>query len=154
MATTTKAAPAFAVGDRVLRHHDRVEGEVVDVQEYDGDFAYGVRLYRPQYDEEFNTVLGTRKAWVALHADLHAHVTTESRDCDGTYHAERVVRIDDKEAVDQFGDIDFKARVVGDVVSTHSVGTLSVHPDGARWEEPTEEGYRNQEVEWCTLGCK
>lgn len=91
-------------------------------------------------------------------SNLHAHVSTESADCDGSYSRSHVATLNDDEramseqTVNDFHDIVFKARVVGDTVSTHTHGTLTVTPDGVEWSEQTEEGYRSVSVSWCEHG--
>lgn len=80
---------------------------------------------------------------------LHAHLTTESSDCDGRYSRESIREIETSELRDEFGDITFKQRILGTLLSIYQKGTLDVTPDGAEWNQPTDEGHINVLVEWC-----
>lgn len=53
--------------------------------------------------------------------------------------------------VNDFHDLAFKERVLGDHVAFHSEGgvTVKVTRDGFTMHEPTDEGYRSAEVQWC-----
>jgi hypothetical protein len=86
---------------------------------------------------------------------LHAHVTQESRDCDGRYTSGLVYEPTIDERADDFGDLHFKQRVIGYAINLHAEeGTLAVTPDGAIWHEMTEEGYVRSETRWCEDDCK
>lgn len=85
---------------------------------------------------------------------LHAHIVSESRDCDGTHYSRRIDRPTDEERESTFGDLEFKHRIMGDVVSVIAVdGTLRVEKDRLSWHENTEEGYRTGDVDWCEDDC-
>lgn len=91
---------------------------------------------------------------------LHAHVSTASSDCDGPFYREYVESLNDDERAEagkpfnDFHDLHFKERVMGNIVSFHAIdGIMSVNPDGFTWREPTEEGYRSADVRWCTDDC-
>lgn len=83
---------------------------------------------------------------------LHAHLESESRDCDGRYTSGYVVEMTTEEKHDSFGDLLFKERVLTNVVSLYG-GTLVITPNGLSWNEVTEEGYRASEVRWCEEEC-
>lgn len=85
---------------------------------------------------------------------LHAHVETDSRDCDGRYTGGHVLEMTLQERCDAMGDLHFKDRVLASVVSLHSDGTLTVSEDGMSWHERTDEGYRDAEVRWCEDDCE
>jgi hypothetical protein len=87
-------------------------------------------------------------------SDLHAHITTASRDCDGDYSGGHVAEMTTLEKADEFADLHFKERVLGNVVTLHGHGTLTVRPGGLSWNEQTDEGYRAAEVRWCEEGCE
>jgi hypothetical protein len=86
---------------------------------------------------------------------LHAHVETESRDCDSTYTRTRLERPTAEETASTFGDIDFRERVALSVMSIYACtqGTLTVTENGVDWGESTEEGYRSAQVTWCEDDC-
>jgi len=79
---------------------------------------------------------------------IHAHFSTRSSDCDGTYDRTYTVTPNDDERASEFGDIEFHDRVVASVVNAYSIlasGRLSVEKrdDGTvtlQWDEGTEEG--------------
>lgn len=85
---------------------------------------------------------------------LHAHMSSRSRDCDGTYDKEHVMIMTAEEQTDQFGDYEFRNRVVASMVSFSGMGgTLTVQTEGnetADWYEQTEEGFRHVEAAFCT----
>jgi len=90
---------------------------------------------------------------------LHAHVESESADCDGRYSRDYVLTMWDDEKTDEMGDLKFESRVIGDVVSTNYPGTLTVTPadpsDPIRdpamleWSASTEEGFEAKVVRFC-----
>lgn len=88
---------------------------------------------------------------------LHAHVASESRDCDGGHGYDYIVALSKKErkehkkadGVNDFHDLHFKERVLGGIVSFHAEAEVHVYAEGFRYSEPTEEGYRAVEVTWC-----
>jgi len=84
---------------------------------------------------------------------LHAHMEGSSRDCDGDYSRGHVYEMTTLEKDDQFGDLHFKQRVIGNIVSLHGHGTLTVTPERVRWHEQTEEGYSAAEITWCEDEC-
>lgn len=86
---------------------------------------------------------------------LHAHVFRAESDCDGPIQKSYIETLNDAERlesdneVNDFHDINFKERILGETVSVFSSGTLDVTPNGATWNEPTEEGHRYTEIQWC-----
>jgi len=94
---------------------------------------------------------------------LHAHVATTSRDCDSTYSREYVATLSEKEiaehveadGINDFHDIHFKNRLMGDIASPYAVRqmTVSVTEHGFDAVEYTEEGFRQSEVRWCEDEC-
>ena len=92
---------------------------------------------------------------------LHAHVSTESRDCDGGHGSNYISRMNPAEiahaveanGVNDFSDLMFKERVLGGAVSFHSDCTVKVTEDGFNVVEVTEEGYRAVDVVWCEDHC-
>lgn len=91
--------------------------------------------------------------------NLHAHVSTASADCDGPMYRDYVTALNDDEramheqanGVNDFHDLTFKERVLGNHVSFHSEFgvTVKVGEDGFTMSEQTDEGYRSAEVRWC-----
>ncbi len=138
----------FSVGEWVIRRMDNQIGQVKKVQPFNDDIAYYI-----QFDPRDPNDLwaGTTSAWKRL--PLHAHVETESRDCDGKYTGGRVEEMTLEDRCDSFHDLHFKERVLGNIVSLHGTGTLAVTPIGFRWNEQTEEGYSFAEVTWCEDDC-
>ncbi len=102
---------------------------------------------------------------------LHAHISIESADCDGRYSRSYIetmneTELSDKEAaialgialgkegaVNDFSDLDFKARVLGNRVSYHEHSKVFISPEGFEVQMPTDEGYSHSEVRWCTDNC-
>lgn len=86
---------------------------------------------------------------------LHAHVTTNSRDCDGGHGMEYVSTMNDTEKGSQFADLDFKARILSNHVSFHSEFGVTVKVDehGFNMSEQTDEGYRAAQIQWCEDDC-
>lgn len=91
--------------------------------------------------------------------ELHAHVSTSSVDCDGPMYREYVETFNDAEraesgkAYNDFSDLHFKERILGNVVSFHGHGSVTFRPEGFTFSEPTDEGYRSAEVRWCEDDC-
>jgi len=145
----------FSVGEYVERIMDGKVGRVKSVQpyEHDGieDFCYAVDL-DPQRPANGDVWSGTTQAWRRAYR-VHAHVSTSSRDCDGDYSGGHVDELTLEERCDQFGDLHFKERVLGNVVTLHGYGDLKVTPEGLEWHEQTEEGYRAASVRWCEDEC-
>ena len=91
--------------------------------------------------------------------NLHAHVSTASRDCDGPLYRDWVESLNDDEramhekanGVNDFHDLYFKERILGNHVSFHAECEVHVFPAGFRVSEPTDEGYRSAEVIWCEV---
>lgn len=95
-------------------------------------------------------------------ANLHAHISTASSDCDGPQYNEWVQTMNDDERAEDavaskrgynnFSDLQFKERILCNHVSLHSEFGVTVKgdADGFFMNEPTEEGYRSAEVRWCT----
>jgi hypothetical protein len=92
---------------------------------------------------------------------LHAHVSTSARDCDGGHGQDYITVPNDderqefadgqKRGYNNFADLTFKNRVLGNHVSFHSEFgvTVKVDAEGFTMSEATEEGYRAAEVRWC-----
>lgn len=88
---------------------------------------------------------------------LHAHVAREAADCDGRHGQEYIVTLNDEEraehiaanGVNDFHDLNFKTRILGNVVSFHADATVRITPSGYAYSEATEEGYVFTEVTWC-----
>ena len=144
----------FSVGEYVARRFDGKVGVVKRVQpgvgDAEGDFYFYVQ-FDPRDAEDIWA--GTTGAWKRRDT-LHAHVRTSSRDCDGDYSGGHVVDMILEERCDQFGDLHFRERVLGNIVTLHGHGTLKVTPEGLDWHEDTEEGYRAADVTWCENDCE
>ena len=98
------------------------------------------------YNEDMNNDTATAN-------NLHAHVETESQDCDSRYTGGRVDEMTTEEVNEEFPEMVFKDRVVADIIFLHGYGTLTVTPEKVTWNESTEEGYRWVEVTWCRDNC-
>lgn len=87
--------------------------------------------------------------------NLHAHVATSARDCDGGHGQDYVSNMNNDERASRFPDLEFKARVLSVHVSFHSEFgvTVKVDEDGFYMHEQTDEGYRSAEVRWCEDDC-
>lgn len=138
--------PKFLVGEKVERIMDGLVGKVVNSYEWDGGWAYAVDL-GPVGCSGWCT--GSEQTW-RRHFRTHAHVYTTSQDCDGKYERSHVDRPSAIERTEEFGDLHFKERVMGSVVSLHAEnGNLNVFPDRMFWTQNTDEGYEHAEVHWC-----
>lgn len=91
---------------------------------------------------------------------LHAHIDTFSQDCDGPMYREYTVFLTDEEkaksaaadGVNDFTDIEFRRRILGEQVSVYAVEhglKMEADATGFRWQEQTDEGSRGGEVRWC-----
>lgn len=96
--------------------------------------------------------------------ELHAHVSSDTSDCDGRISRSYVITFNDDERrensrlINNFADLHFKERVLGGVVSFHPSGfdgdaEVHITRDGFTYSEPTDEGYHHVEVEWCEDDC-
>lgn len=142
----------FSIGEYVRRKMDGRVGRVKTVQPWhEGGFAYSVDL-DPQRPANEDVWSGTEAAWERA-SNIHAHVSTSSRDCDGDYSGGHVDEMTLEERCDQFGDLHFRERVLGNVVTLHGYGELKVTPEGLEWHEQTDEGYRAASVRWCEDAC-
>lgn len=94
--------------------------------------------------------------------NLHAHVSTFARDCDGGHGNEYTVGFNDEETAEHvagerrgyndFSDIHFMGRVMLSVASPYAVEygmTVKVDSEGIDVHETTDEGFRGAEVRWC-----
>lgn len=92
--------------------------------------------------------------------NLHAHVSTSSRDCDGAHGQDYVMGFNDAEiaereaaqGINDFSDIHFMQRVMMNVASPYAVAhgmTVKVDSEGIGVTETTDEGFRVAEVHWC-----
>lgn len=144
------STPKFLVGEPVVRITDGLVGKVVRVDPWhEGGWAYAVDLGRePMQGFADDIWSGTEGAWRS--ALPHAHVSTQSQDCDGRYLHEHVDRPNSIERTEEFGDLHFKERILGNIVSFHAEdGTLTVNPGALYWNQPTDEGYTSTHVVWC-----
>lgn len=90
-------------------------------------------------------------------SNLHAHISTATSDCDGPMYRDYVVFLNDDEkaeherqdGVNDFHDLHFKSRILGDMVSFHSTCNVVIQETGFTVGEQTEEGYRNAQAVWC-----
>lgn len=141
---------AFLVGEYVERKSDGLRGKVVEIDTFQGEFAYKVDLGRPPMEgHQDDCWWGTEEAWRRA-LKIHAHVDTRSADCDGTYDKGYVDIPTTVERVSEFGELEFKERVMVSVVSLHAEhATLEITATGLSWSQPTEEGYVNTSVRWC-----
>jgi hypothetical protein len=144
----------FSVGEYVARRFDGKVGKVMRMERYDDQWLYYVQfdVRDKTEDNPDGTWAGTEQAW-RRRDTLHAHADRRSRDCDGDYSAGNVYEMTLEERCDAFGDLRFKERVMGSVVSLHGYGTLTVKPEGMDWDEQTEEGFVAVAVEWCEDEC-
>lgn len=144
----------FLVGEYVERKFDGAVGIVKRVDEWNGGFAYAVDLGRtPMEGLKDDVWAGTEDAW-RHHHRVHAHVSTRSRDCDGEYRSGYTATLTSEERCSQFGDMEFKSRMVASTVSVIAEeGTLDVRPGVIAWYERTDEGFRETAVEWCEDDC-
>jgi hypothetical protein len=85
--------------------------------------------------------------------ELHAHVDTYAADCDGPISRSYVETANDDERTSEFGDLEFRERVLGSRISWSpaegATVTVQITADGFETNEPTEEGYRAASVRWC-----
>lgn len=89
------------------------------------------------------------------HMDIHAHVETAARDCDGLYENMWVIPSKNED------DLAFIHRVTGLYASPYAIGSSmtvkSVRLDDGdvrmSISEPTDEGYRATEVTFCHDEC-
>lgn len=90
---------------------------------------------------------------------LHAHYESSSVDCDGRMDRSYVISPNDDERASEFGDLEFKERVLGNVVSVTGLGgtlTVTTFEDGTArlsWGEQTDEGSRSVEATFCEDDC-
>lgn len=141
--------PKFLIGEQVERVMDGAVGKVMTISEFDGGITYLVNLGRePMEGHTDDCWWEAEQAW-RRHFRTHAHVVTNSRDCDGDYEHRHVDRPSAIERTEEFGDLNFKERVMGYIISFHVEGTLAVTPKGMLWTQDTEEGYIRSEVWWC-----
>lgn len=87
--------------------------------------------------------------------NLHAHIATASSDCDGPMYRDYVTTMNAAEQADQFGDLAFKERVMGNHVSFSPLDKVQVEvtSEGFTMHDVTDEGYRSAEVRWCEDEC-
>lgn len=140
----------FLVGEPVVRVMDGLQGVVKEISTFQGEFSYKVDLGRdplPGYTDDL--WWGTETAWRRART-IHAHVETDSRDCDGRYTKGYTDVLTTVERVSEFGELEFKERVMNSVVSLSAEhGTLEVTATGLLWRQPTDEGYSSADVTWC-----
>lgn len=90
---------------------------------------------------------------------VHAHVSTNSSDCDGTYSHDYIINPTDEHmaesinanGINDFSDIHFREYVLTSIVSVYACvyGRMDVSESGFDWSEQTDEGYRAASVVWC-----
>lgn len=88
---------------------------------------------------------------------IHAHISKASADCDGRYSSSETVGPTEEERLSQFGEIDFRSRLVADAVSSYASygGRLDVKGNdegmvvALDWNETTEEGFRHTGIDFC-----
>lgn len=143
----------FLIGEYVERIFDDAIGIVQEIQPYKNDVCYRVELIHRGGTREDNMWVGTPSAW-RRHHRVHAHIATWSRDCDGEYTSGRTEGLISTERCESHGDLSFKQRVIGSVVSVYAEdGTLTVMPDKVEWHETTDEGYSAATIRWCEDDC-
>lgn len=96
-------------------------------------------------------------------SNLHAHIATGTSDCDGPMYRDYTVFLNDEEkaeherqdGVNDFHDLHFKSRILGDMVSFSPFVAVKVEvtTHGFTASEETEEGFRHCEVTWCEHEC-
>ena len=141
----------FVVGEYVRRRLDGLVGVVKEIATFQGEPSYKVDLGRPPIapDAKDDCWWGTAEAWERA-VLTHAHVDTRSADCDGTYDKGYTDVPSTLERCSQFGELEFKERVMNSVVSLHAEqGELVVTPQGLTWSQTTDEGYIYTTVRWC-----
>lgn len=138
----------FEIGEYVRRKMDNAVGIVRRVDVHEERPMYLVELQEGPAFPADRTFWGNEGAWTPGYL-LHAHLSRVSRDCDGEYTYEAVARMEKSERCSEFGDLEFKGRVTGEVISFHEYGDLSVTPEGVAWSMRTEEGYVHTEMTWC-----
>lgn len=80
----------------------------------------------------------------------HAHVSSQSRDCDGEYRSGYIAAPTVEEIADDHGDYLFRERMIAGLVSVYAEqGTLEVTPDRVEWHQRTDEGYTSSTLIWC-----
>lgn len=93
---------------------------------------------------------------------IHAHVETHSTDCDGALSGSHVMSPSREERHSQFGEIEFRDRVLVSIMSAYTAvaGRLDVtgdHETGTttrlEWNERTEEGGRSAVATFCEDDC-
>lgn len=104
-------------------------------------WVYGVSL-----GNEYKMVV---EEHLRFHVHTHAHVSSQARDCDGRYLKDWTEVPTTEERTSEYGELDFKNRVLASVVTLYGYGTLDVTPEGFVWAETTEEGYCHVSVGWC-----
>lgn len=138
----------FCIGEYVESISDPTQvGFVRKVILYEADGQSGF-LYHIRFGNDKADVPVTQNG-LRSYIRIHAHVETESCDCDGRYTSGHTDVPNTDERTSQFGDILFKERVVCSVMSLHSTGTFQVTPQRVFWNEQTDEGYRHAEITWC-----
>lgn len=75
---------------------------------------------------------------------MHAHVSTESADCDGRYSRSYVLVSDPGQ-----DDFHFNREITSIILGNESEGTATFTSDGFTFDSPTDEGFVHTEIEWC-----
>lgn len=93
-------------------------------------------------------------------SELHAHIDRSQQDCDGpTYDSHVEIFNDDERAeagkpFNDFSDLHFKERILGNAVSFHAEeAAVQISAGGFSYHEITDEGYRRVDVRWCEDDC-
>lgn len=85
---------------------------------------------------------------------MHAHISEDSRDCDGRMTSERVEGLNEDEKKTTFGDIDFQVRIAGFFAISSNNARMSMDGNVTTWLADTDEGYESAEIRWCEeLSC-
>lgn len=80
---------------------------------------------------------------------LHAHISTESVDCDGNQVSTHTEFMNDDEFMSPYGDLDFKGRIATNTISWVEDGRLTTDDTCMVWHCETDEGYNRTFVQWC-----
>lgn len=137
----------FVAWEFVERISDGAVGQVRAIYRHaDDTWTYGVKLEHVPGQNDYVTV---GEGALRRYHRIHAHVNSDSRDCDGTYLKSHTEVLTTEERCSRYGDLYFKDRVVTSIISLHGHGTLKVESEGCVWDEPTEEGHRLIVVTWC-----
>lgn len=77
--------------------------------------------------------------------NLHAHVETSMTDCDGRMDRDWVAQMNDEELASEFGDLDFKSRMLSNLVSWSYQNTVTIEGVETGHGETIEVSYAHDE---------